>query len=31
VRHPLRTDTARADRYGRKLDRLRARLRDAGL
>jgi len=31
VRHPLRTDTARADRYGHKLDRLRARLRDAGL
>jgi tetratricopeptide (TPR) repeat protein len=31
VRHPLRTDTARADRYGRKLDHLRARLRDAGL
>ncbi|HVX06126.1 MAG TPA: sulfotransferase [Rhodanobacteraceae bacterium] len=31
VRHPLRKDTARADRYGHKLDRLRARLRDAGL
>jgi Tfp pilus assembly protein PilF len=31
VRQPLRTDTARADRYGDKLDHLRARLRDAGL
>lgn len=31
VRQPLRTDTARADRYGHKLDRLRARLREAGL
>jgi len=31
VRQPLRTDTARADRYGSKLDQLRARLRDAGL
>ena len=31
VRQPLRRDTARADRYGNKLDRLRARLRDAGL
>jgi len=31
VRQPLRTDTARADRYGHKLDRLRARLCEAGL
>ena len=31
VRQPLRRDTARADRYGDKLDGLRARLRDAGL
>jgi tetratricopeptide (TPR) repeat protein len=31
VRQPLRRDTARAARYGDKLDRLRARLRDAGL
>lgn len=31
VRQPLRRDTARADRYGNKLDHLRARLRDAGL
>ena len=31
VRQPLRRDTARADRYGKKLDRLRGRLRDAGL
>lgn len=31
VRQPMRRDTARADRYGNKLDRLRARLRDAGL
>lgn len=31
VRQPLRADTARADRYGDKLDHLRARLRAAGL
>lgn len=31
VRQPLRQDTARADRYGDKLDHLRVRLRDAGL
>lgn len=31
VRQPLRRDTARADRYGHRLDRLRQRLRDAGL
>ncbi len=31
VRQPLRHDTARADRYGDKLDGLRARLRAAGL
>lgn len=31
VRQPLRRDTARAARYGDKLDRLRKRLRDAGL
>lgn len=31
VRQPLRRDTARAARYGRELDALRARLRDAGL
>jgi hypothetical protein len=31
VRQPLRADTARADRYGGKLDHLRARLRAAGL
>jgi hypothetical protein len=31
VRQPLRHDTARADRYGDKLDGLRARLREAGL
>jgi tetratricopeptide (TPR) repeat protein len=31
VRQPLRRDTARADRYGDKLDGLRARLREAGL
>jgi hypothetical protein len=31
VRQPLRHDTARADRYGDKLDGLRARLRGAGL
>jgi hypothetical protein len=31
VRQPLRRDTARADRYGDKLDRLRKHLRDAGL
>lgn len=31
VRQPLRRDTARADRYGDRLDRLRARLRAAGL
>lgn len=31
VRQPLRTDTARADRYGHRLDRVRARLIDAGL
>lgn len=31
VRQPLRRDTARADRYGDKLDHLRARLRNAGL
>lgn len=31
VRQPLRRDTARADRYGDKLDSLRKRLRDAGL
>lgn len=31
VRQPLRRDTARADRYGDKLDGLRKRLRDAGL
>ena len=31
VRQPLRADTARAGRYGDKLDHLRARLRDAGL
>ena len=31
VRQPLRRDTARASRYGDKLDRLRARLSDAGL
>ncbi|MGH8214216.1 MAG: tetratricopeptide repeat-containing sulfotransferase family protein [Rhodanobacteraceae bacterium] len=31
VRQPLRRDTARAARYGNKLDRLRARLHDAGL
>jgi len=31
VRQPLRGDTARAARYGRELETLRARLRDAGL
>lgn len=31
VRQPLRRDTARADRYGDKLDGLRKRLKDAGL
>ena len=31
VRQPLRTDTARADRYGDKLDHVRARLHAAGL
>ena len=31
VRQPLRGDTARAARYGRELEALRARLRDAGL
>ena len=31
VRQPLRNDTARSARYGDKLDRLRARLRDAGV
>lgn len=31
VRQPLRRDTARADRYGDRLDGLRARLREAGL
>jgi len=31
VRQPLRRDTARADRYGDKLDSLRKRLKDAGL
>lgn len=31
VRQPLRRDTARAERYGHKLDGLRARLREAGL
>lgn len=31
VRQPIRRDTARSARYGDKLDRLRARLRDAGV